>query len=54
MTLELLEMPVRAKGEGTYDYIMRRDSVRINNLEFKLETLTQQVKRLQNEKRPRK
>ena len=51
--MSMQELPVRAKGEGTYDFVSRRDSVRINNLEFKLEALTQQVKRLQNEKRKR-
>jgi len=54
MSLELPEKPVRSKGESTYGWISRRDSWDIKELQLKLEALTQQVKRLQNEKRPRK
>jgi len=54
MSMEKMIKPVRSKGENTFGWISRRDSYRIQVMEEQLENLTQQVKKLQNEKRPRK
>jgi len=51
MSIEKMVKPIRARGEGNFDWISRRDGYRIQTMEEQLANLSQRLKKLENEKR---
>ena len=49
--MSMQEKPVRARGEGNFEWISRRDSYRLLVIEEQLTNLAQRMKKLENRKR---
>ena len=49
--MSVLEKPVRARGEGNFEWISRRDSYRLFVIEGQLTNLAERTKKLESRKR---